>query len=231
MNKIIRTDNIEFYKGAEYRVVRGYPDYLVSEYGVIIHREKGFVKQFSDKIGYKYVQLKDSNGVRKRWLIHRFVATAWIENPTRKPTVNHIDGVKWNNTVENLEWATMKEQIRHAHDTGLIVHKTGEEHWAYGITLSAEQRKKMSDAKLGERHPKFKGWYVTPLGRFRNAKEGGKAYGVSRIWFFKKFHKEVEKGTDGWRFDKLTPLDVSALREKLPPLEHKIKVRHDGERL
>lgn len=51
--------------------------------------------------------------------IHRLVALNFIENPEDKYSVNHIDGVKTNNCVENLEWATAKEQNHHFYNNGL----------------------------------------------------------------------------------------------------------------
>lgn len=53
---------------------------------------------------------------------HIFVAKAWIPNPENKPTVNHIDGNKKNNCIENLEWATYSEQQEHAERNGLRKH-------------------------------------------------------------------------------------------------------------
>ena len=52
--------------------------------------------------------------------IHRIVASEFIDNPENKRTVNHKDGNKCNNHVDNLEWATYAENNKHARDTGLI---------------------------------------------------------------------------------------------------------------
>lgn len=63
--------------------------------------------------GYMYCQLSKDNKTKPK-MIHRLVAEAFIDNPESKPTVNHIDGDRTNNSVENLEWATYKENNIHS---------------------------------------------------------------------------------------------------------------------
>lgn len=79
------------------------------------------------RLGYLYVTLwKDKKLLGKR--VHRLIAQTFLENPEEKPEVNHLDGVKINNNVENLEWSTEKENTIHYIKNGLRKYKISEEH-------------------------------------------------------------------------------------------------------
>jgi hypothetical protein len=84
-----------------------------------VHDRTGTViKQNLKSNGYLQVGLRKHNQ-RKYIGVHRLVAIHFIDNPENKPQVNHIDGNKQNNTVENLEWVTQEENQQHAIRTGL----------------------------------------------------------------------------------------------------------------
>ena len=77
-----------------------------------------------------YYQLGLSNkGQRKNVLVHRLVAIAFLPNPNNFPVVNHIDGVKTNDRVENLEWCSTSDNLKHAYKTGLKTKRFPKEAW------------------------------------------------------------------------------------------------------
>lgn len=72
----------------------------------------------NNSLGYYYVQLRKSKKTVP-CRIHRLMAKHFIPNPQNKPQVNHKNGNRGDNRIENLEWCTIAENIQHAYDTGL----------------------------------------------------------------------------------------------------------------
>jgi hypothetical protein len=72
---------------------------------------------------YYSINVVDIDGNHSKMYIHIFVAMAYIPNPENLPVVNHLDGNKINNNVENLEWTTKEKNSQHAHDIGLCSSK------------------------------------------------------------------------------------------------------------
>lgn len=75
---------------------------------------------WKSEYGYSLVRLTEKFG-KKKLRVHRLVAEAFIPNPESKAFINHKNGVKTDNTVQNLEWTTMEENNDH-NDT-LIIHR------------------------------------------------------------------------------------------------------------
>lgn len=69
---------------------------------------------------YHSITICHSKIGRKRQYVHRLVALHFLENEDNKPEVNHKDGNKQNNNVDNLEWCTRKHNVKHAFDTNLV---------------------------------------------------------------------------------------------------------------
>jgi len=76
------------------------------------------LKTHINNVGYYSTDFQ-VNGIKKTVAIHRLIAEAFIPNPENKQTVNHKDGIKTNIDISNLEWATYKENNKHAFDIGL----------------------------------------------------------------------------------------------------------------
>lgn len=96
-------------------------NYLLTKEGNIISFHGGTPKLVSPntmKSGYARVSLYLSSG-RKDVKVHRLVAEHFIPNPDNKPFINHRNGVKTDNSVNNLEWVTAKENTLHAWKKGL----------------------------------------------------------------------------------------------------------------
>ena len=105
----------EFFRTAEeWRPIVGHESYSVSNYGNIKNSNGELLAQYLTPKGYCRLQIDNKN-----IFIHRLVAEAFIPNLDNKPEVNHIDGVKQNNYVTNLEWVTDGENLEHAYETGL----------------------------------------------------------------------------------------------------------------
>lgn len=92
---------------------KGYEgNYQISNTGRLFNvRTQHYIKFSNHKNGYKVANLTAKNGKRKKEYQHRLVALAFIDNPNNYPEVNHINAIRDDNRVENLEWVSRQENI------------------------------------------------------------------------------------------------------------------------
>lgn len=168
--------------------IAGHSEYEINEDGTLICRiacdtgklRKKQVSQHFHPVngkifpnGYWYCTILSEDAFRddgtsyiircyKNTSVHRLVALTWLGAPPEgRKCVNHKDGIKTNNHYSNLEWVSHKENIHHAIDAGLITfdHFRGINHPMLGKKASLSTRLKQKKAKLGQNHPKYKGYY------------------------------------------------------------------------
>jgi hypothetical protein len=99
--------------------IKNYENYKIFPDGRIWSiKSNKFIKANINSSGYLKVGLYNKNGI-KYFNIHRLIAENFIENKFQKPQVNHINGIKTDNRIENLEWVTASQNSKHAWNNGL----------------------------------------------------------------------------------------------------------------
>lgn len=128
-------------------------DYLnVDVEGNVYSRGKPLAKRIIGNSPYLRVRFT-INGKTKKYSVHRLVATAFIPNPNNYKCVNHKDGNKLNNRVENLEWCTYSENLKHAYDNNLRSKPKGTKNPASKLT--DEEVKEIRKSYVKGKHTKF----------------------------------------------------------------------------
>lgn len=106
-----------FYEVSNFGKIRSLDRLVDGRWGVT-HRKGRILTGGLDKDGYRLFILS-KNGLRKTHKLHRLIAVTFIENPYGYSQINHKDGNKQNNRVDNLEWVTPQKNIQHAFTLGL----------------------------------------------------------------------------------------------------------------
>jgi hypothetical protein len=134
--------------------ISGFDKYFVNQIGQVFSVPRfgtkgGLLKQREASNGYFFVQLSIGKSEHKTLLVHRLVANAFLPKVDGKNHVNHKNGIKSDNRLENLEWVTPSENVQHAYDTGLAKKAFGESSPSCKITQEmATQCNELIDAGM-----------------------------------------------------------------------------------
>ncbi len=113
ISQTVLQDELRSNKNVKWRRMKG-ADYLVSNTGLIQNKKGKLLKTKINHCGYECICLY-VGGKQHTYRVHRLVAQAFLPNPLNKEQVNHIDGDKLNNKVENLIWSTPIDNVYHSH--------------------------------------------------------------------------------------------------------------------
>lgn len=103
--------------------IEDYDKYKISNFGRIKNKNNKIIKQYINKSGYFCVKLY-KKGKHKEYRVHRLVMITFQDNKNRNLDINHKDGNKLNNNLNNLEWCTHKYNIQHSYNNGLFKNRT-----------------------------------------------------------------------------------------------------------
>ena len=176
-----------------FKRVDGHLKYFIGNEGTL-KNEHRILKGTKTKLGYI------SYFVDGKWCLgHRLVAIAFIPNPDNLPEVNHKKGIKTDNRASELEWCTHAENVQRCYDSGQRKKITGKDHWRTGSTHNETTKGLMREKKLGERHPKFKGWYVIEGKKYGSSYEAERGTGIARY----NILRWCKSGKEGYGFDRV----------------------------
>jgi len=149
-------------KGKEYKHVHKHPGFYCKKDGTIIgKRGKPLVGRI-DKCGYRQVALSE-NGITKQKSVHRLILETFNPIPNMENfQVNHINGNKLDNRLENLEWCTRSENLLHAYANGLEKKRNGFNHWRHAFT-----KEQVEDIRINCK-PRIKGKCITDFAKKYN---------------------------------------------------------------
>ena len=174
-----RTHTTDAYEGEKWVTVEGFPKHKISTLGRLksfgVKKEGVISEGWIEKDGYRRHILRYRDKV-KYITAHRLVALNFLEkDDVTNLQVNHIDGNKLNNNVDNLEWCTLEENIKHAFEIGLR-----------NSTGTNNPKAKLTENEVREIRKLYKN-------KKKNALELSKIYGVSRTNIYSIVNNKIWK--------------------------------------
>ena len=155
--------------------IDGYLNYQVSWWGRVTNTNTGrILKPGTSGPGYQFVMLS-KNGKGKIHYIHKLVAREWVPNPEEKKCVDHRDGDRTNNHLENLRYATHSENNRHRSKRANTTSPY------YGVSWQKEAGKWRAQIQIGEKRKN--------LGCFTSEKQAAEVFNTAAAEFYKEFRK------------------------------------------
>lgn len=149
--------------------------YEVSDDGIVRRKSSGHVLKGCIISGYRSVKLTFDNSIQKRYYVHRLVASHFIENINKNKTfVNHKNGNKLDNRVENLEWVTPRENNLH-----------------YYLNIKKEKKQKSSKPIPIIQYDLF----GNEIARYRSMSEAKRATGISVVQIARCVHEEISSAS------------------------------------
>jgi len=133
---------------------------------------------------------------------HRLVLLAFgPPQPSLDHEPNHKDRNGRNNHIDNLEWNTHQENMIHAVANGKY-NASGDQHWTRRLGVSEETKRKLSLSKQGEKHPRFKGYYIVMGNKYTSTHAASKATGIEQKTIYRRC-KSNKRPTIGFSFEPL----------------------------
>lgn len=146
----------------DFEDIKEYPNYMIHRDGRVYNKNRKIFMSPRDMGGYLYLVLKDDN-----FSVHNLVASQYLPNPDNKKCVNHKDGNKHNNHVDNLEWATKSENSQHAYDTGLNPRVVGVKQYKMDGTFVASHMSIANACKSLKIDPEVSGSTISSCCKYR----------------------------------------------------------------
>jgi hypothetical protein len=144
--------------------------------GGIVRIQDRYIKPHTHELGYIYVSVR-YNKKTKLYFVHRLIAEAFIPNSLGKPNINHKNGAKWDNRIENLEWCTQSENVQHSFDNGFQIPswlgKKGKNHHSSKPIKCIENNKMYSCAVDAAKELKINPCHISEVCKGKRKTVGG----------------------------------------------------------